>query len=600
MEPKIHVTQSNYEEVLLEHIGRRRKYLCDDDVLITENLLKEDAPVVILMNDIKEPPSYEDYKIIAHGITPCGMKTTLLITNIKPYADVEYIADMSKQENLTRVKKLLSSSRIKGKMNGRSPKVIGLKQVSGRKLIGFSEDEQDFIRVYFSNLQSRKAFIESLIEVGIPTYNNDLSSYYRVVAREYKLNLAGWNTVSDYVRTTSKAVYKTPYILTADIGNVKPLDIEDKGVISELPYREELFQYDKSIAMCWDIEQYSSDFDPDNMYRNTRLPSGKIEADHIFNIGATFHFHASKGSILKTSIIIGDVQPGEDYLTICCDKEKTVILVWATLVELMMPEFIVEFNGTGFDWPNVWDKTKLLNIRYPMCKKLSLKRIDAKEVEEASADVFVYKTENIKVSADRKAQPMANIRLHGYVAFDIRVLLMQLNSTESKSSLKFFLEIYGLGSKLDMPIPVLFKHYHDRDYKGLGEVAHYCCVDSSLLHDLILKTNLTSDRRAVGVMSYTSMFDAIYRANGCKVRNLIVANALSEGLFYNAEPIRKEEDKITGKYPGALVLKPRRGLINPPMTFEEFCRERLDIHDENLWAEGKQLLKPVLNHMFAD
>jgi len=176
-----------------------------------------------------------------------------------------------------------------------------------------------------------------------------------------------------------------------------------------------------------------------------------------------------------------------------------------------------------------------------------------------------------------------------------------MNPTESKSSLKFYLELYNLSSKDDMPIPELFNYYLTGDVKGISAVVKYCYIDCFRLHELIYKINIIQDRREVGKLSYTSMFDAFYRANGCKVRNLIISNALDMDLFFNT--IKEEEadnEKMDGKFPGALVLNPIKGLVNNSLSLKEFCRDRLEIDDEELIKQCQEIANRNYQAIFID
>jgi hypothetical protein len=565
------------------------------------NIATGGSPVVVMFNDIKEAPSYFNYEIIAHGITPCGLKVTTVIRNIYPSVDVEMVNSIENKDlDLARIKKLLTHPKLKARLKGKVPAVYGLSVVSGKKLIGFSEDTSNFVRVQFKNMQSRTAFIKMLIDMKIPTYNNDISSYYRVVARESKINISGWNMLTGADATHSKRFeYKSQYTLVVDLANIAPFDYQTHATPeSGLDmYPADAFSMDNSISMYWDIEQYSSDFDMSHPSRDTRIPAPDVMEDTIFNIGCTFHVHADEGAILNVSIMLGECEAYDDYTTIICDSEEAVIMTFAGLIQIVQPEFIVEFNGSQFDWPNLVGKAKMHNVLEKMVETMSLKRLTSKDFQNNAIEKYMWATDKVKLAADRD-QKIANLRLHGYVAYDLRVLLMQMNPTESKSSLKFYLEMYELQGKDDMPIAKLFTYFATGDVKGLGEVAHYCFMDCFRLHQLANRVNLILDRRAVGQMSYTSVFDSFYRANGSKVRNLIVANAIDLGLFYNANPIRSIEDNIKGKYPGALVLKPKRGLINPIMTFKEFCKQELQEFDENIWKEGQDYISKNYDQFF--
>jgi DNA polymerase elongation subunit (family B) len=583
---KITVDRNNYEKVLSKGLFNRDHYLDKEETIYTKNMIKRNRDIPVLFNDVNESPIFSEYKLIIHGITPCGSKTTVIVENIYPSVDVEYLEEISKQENTKRIQQLLSDSELLKKLKNKAPEVKGIKLVEGKKLIGFSESNSQFIRIFFKNLYHRKEFILNITKKNIQTYNNDISSYYRVVARQYKLALSGWTVLSNYSVDKDSTMYKSKYIMYVNIDNMKVMKEEE----STFGYSKDLFRKDKTISMAFDIEQYSSDFDILNPNRETSIPRGDVLEDTIFNIGMTFHFINDPNSCLNLSLITVDCEPHEDYITVVCADEATILLVFSYIIKIIQPDYIYEFNGSGFDWPNIYQKAKLLNVLDDMLKNMSIKTLSNYELQDVNKDKYIYVCDFVKISADMTDQKMSNIRLQGYIAFDLRIIFMQLNPTESKSSLKFYLSLYKLGSKDDMPIKKLFKFFYEKDYVGLGEVAHYCYVDCFRLHQLAHKNNIIQDKRAVGLLSYTSLFDAFYRANSCKVRNLIVSHALDKNLFYNSiKKEEKEEDKMDGKYPGALVLNPKRGLVNPIMNFEEFCKQ-MGLEDKTIIEKGQEII----------
>jgi len=368
----------------------------------------------------------------------------------------------------------------------------------------------------------------------------------------------------------------------------------DESMFPELD--QSMFKKEKLISMAFDIEQYSSDFDLKNMYRETRLPSGEIIEDTIFNIGMSFHFINQPKEFLGLSLISENCEANEGYVTVICDCEKTLLLAFGYIIGTLQPDIIYEFNGSEFDWPNIYQKSKLLKIQDALLESMSMRNLDYKDLK--TRDKYIFTSERIKISAEMSERRMVNIRLHGYIAFDLRISLMQLNPTESKSSLAFYLDHYGMPGKDDMPIPVLFKNFATKDFYGLGDVAKYCFIDCIRLHQLVYKINLIQDKKAVGLLSFTSLFDAFYRANSCKVRNLVVAHALDANLFYNGiKKQEREEDKKEGKYPGAYVLTPLKGLVKPVMSFEEFCKVQLRVEDKHLIEEGLEILKTKIESL---
>ena len=586
---KIHINSSNFEDILEKTIKTRNEYLNINDINHISNKVKRSHDLLFLSNDMSESLSFHDYKLIIHGILPCGSKSTVIINSIYPSVDVEYNTKLNDDENLDEIKKLLTHEDLKKMLKGRCPDIKTIKFTYGKKLILYNENNIKFIRISFKKLFHRNNFIRILNKLNIQTFNNDLSSYYRTVSREFKINLTSWNKISNYSLSVNPE-YKSKYVFTVDIKNITPYT-DDMHSVEFDDINLDLIRKDKMISMSFDIEQYSNDFDPRRPNRNTRLPSGKIPEDVIFNIGLTYQFINEKNSFLNIGLVTKEADAHEDYLTIVCKSERILLQAFGFINKLLQPDFIYEFNGSGFDWPNLYDKFLYYNILDDICQYMSIKKLNAYELKIENIAKYYYKQEFIKISADRLQQKMANIKLPGYVAFDVRVIFMQINPTESKSSLKFYLEMNNMPGKDDMPIPDLFNYYLTGDVKGLTEVVHYCYIDCFRLHELVFKNNIIQDRREVGKLSYTSMFDAFYRANGCKVRNLIISHALDMNLYFNTiKKEEKESEKMDGKYPGALVLNPVKGLVNNTLTLKEFCIEKLKIDDFELINQVQNII----------
>lgn len=572
------INRSNYQNVIKNNFVRHN-YLQESEIEVSRDTIKEGSPIPICFNDIKESSSIEDYKLIVYGILPCGSKVTLLIEGIYPSIDIEFDPSLDKSGNLNRIKDLLKDPVYLKKIKTQ-PEVHSLKLRTGKKLIGFSKDESKFIKISFKKIFHRKEFINLLKKKDIESYNNDESTYYRVAGREYKLALTGWNLISDYYSSKNKD-YKSTTVLSVNIDSISKF--------TELSFKGISLKKEKLISLAFDIEQYSSDFDLENINRETRLPDGDIMDDTIFNIGMTFHFINEPAEFLGLSLISEECESKEGYITVICDTEKTLLLAFSYIIGKMQPDIIYEFNGSGFDWPNIYKKSKLLKITDIMLENMSMIKLSSYDLN--GKDKFIYRSISIKISADM-SKTMTNISLHGYVAFDLRLALMQLNPTESQSSLSFYLENYKMPGKDDMPIPTLFRYFVTKDHNGLGDVAKYCYIDCLRLHQLVYKINLIQDKKAVGSLSYTTLFDAFYRANSIKVRNLVIAHALDSNLFYNSiKKEENEEDKKEGKYPGALVLNPLTNLVKPLMSFEEYCKIKLGIADKKLIMEGLSILK---------
>jgi DNA polymerase elongation subunit (family B) len=595
---KIYINKYNYEKKLDEIIKNRDNYLNKEDINKIHNRLLKKYDLLFLSNDVNESLIFENYRIIIHGILQCGSKTTVIINNIYPYVDINYDITKSDKENINYLKTLFKHEKLNKMLKGKSIDFKSIKIVEGKKFMYFTENEQKFIRIYFNKLYHRICFIRLLNKLEIDSYNNDLNNYHRVVSRTYEINLSSWNLLKNY-SLSRNSNYKSKYVLNINIEDISGFDENNYDIynnIEELSLDIDTYRKDKMISMSFDIEQYSSNFNPKRP-DIVILPSGKVKEDEIFNIGITYQFINDPNSFLNIALLTKEANNHEDYLTIICDSEITILKAFGYINQLIQPDYIMEFNGSEFDWINIYDKCVYYKIIQQLCQYMSIKKLNSYELKDENIFKYFYNQDNVKISADVPQKNIRNINMEGYIPFDVRVLFMQLNPTDQKSSLKFYLDMNHLPNKDDMPIPELFKIYERNDIKGMTDVAHYCYIDAFRLHQLVFKNNIIQDKREVAKLSYTSLFDAFYRANGSKVRNLIIAKAIKRNLFVNTiKKEEKEEDKQTGKYPGALVLDPKKGLINNVLTIKEFCNDKLEVFDTTLINQ----LQEIINNNYED
>jgi DNA polymerase elongation subunit (family B) len=88
---------------------------------------------------------------------------------------------------------------------------------------------------------------------------------------------------------------------------------------------------------------------------------------------------------------------------------------------------------------------------------------------------------------------------------------------------------------------------------------HYCNIDARRCHELLRVRNVIADRREIANLSYTSMYDALFRAGGMKIRNLCIAEGIKPewNIAFSCISTGKKDDR---KYPGAFVVPPKKGL----------------------------------------
>lgn len=98
-----------------------------------------------------------------------------------------------------------------------------------------------------------------------------------------------------------------------------------------------------------------------------------------------------------------------------------------------------------------------------------------------------------------------------------------------------------------------------RNLRDMADVGYYCVIDCVRPQQLYVKRTIIPDKRELSNMSYVSLYDSFYRADGMKVCNLIGAYCHKRDIaFSNARSDKTESEK--DHYPGAWVFIPNRGL----------------------------------------
>lgn len=111
----------------------------------------------------------------------------------------------------------------------------------------------------------------------------------------------------------------------------------------------------------------------------------------------------------------------------------------------------------------------------------------------------------------------------------------------------------------------------ERNLDGMRDVGYYCTIDCVRPQQLMVKRAIVPDKRELAVMSYVSLYDSFFRADGMKVRNVIGSYCHRNDIaFSNAKSDKSDDEK--DHYPGAWVFPPERGLhVRRPITGLDFA-----------------------------
>lgn len=576
---------------------------------VTETIAKG-TPLMFMPNALHEmhlqEKKYENatYKIVLFGTFIDGRRSTVVINGLRPYfeAVIPICADNSESGVALSLYNKLKQLKYA------CPTSFEI--LKGKQFKGYTKDRRVFARFYFDKLKTRKEAIKHVRDKGFETTADDTSCYYRVVCRDYLTTFSSWVNISDYNIKSYSGIRGS--VFEVNISNYKKFE-EDITLNPQL-------SKDNLMTMCWDIETYS----PDN-----QLPKPEFADHKMFMIGITFQWHHSNDQILRVCLVVHDCDPRPNYLTIVCEDEKKLIKAFGKIVFKMKPELNMGFNDSDYDWPWVINRAKSYPGTLSFLAECFDSTIHWKNYDDESVFSYNFKKEKVKLESDAYAEGQTLI-FPGYINIDVRTIFRQLYPTAEESNLNYYLSLNKLGGKKDMHYLEIFKTYREmcqiverrnliinmlskinvgysdsnssnisniileydigNEYNELknkmAEVADYCVIDSQRCHELMKIRSVIMDRREVSNLSYTSLFDSFYRANGMKVRNLVIARGQNCGIKFSN--ITHNDNDEEGKYPGAYVFSPKTGLVISKLSISERIELAKTMPKYREWTEVNQ------------
>jgi DNA polymerase elongation subunit (family B) len=593
----LHGSVINYSQI--KNLPIRNAFLETKVFEETNDNINKGKELLFMPNDLHEmhlqEAQYEKakYKIVLFGSLIDGRRATVVIDGIKPYFEVVIPKDTDTSDFAFLLNAELKRNQYMEPTN--------YELVSGRQFKGYSKNKRSYVKFYFNKLALRKEAIKFVREKGLETTSDDTSCYYRVVCRDHFNTFSSWANLNTYKVRTYTNIKGS--VFSVNMSNYKPC-MEDITKNIQLAK-------DNVMTCCWDIETFSPD---------GQLPIPDNLEHRMFMIGVTFQWHHAKDQLLRICLVDHPCDPRPNYLTIVCEDEKKLIKAFGKVVYKMKPEIYLGFNDSDYDWP--W----LIKRAYHYSGTLTFlaQCFDATNPWQGYDDEKImkynFKKEHVKLEADAYADGYT-LTFPGYINIDVRTIFRQLYPTAEKSNLNFYLALNKLGGKKDMPYQELFRIYGDMntmmsarvdikksfakadgltqmleniyDYNPntnndelkdlMAEVADYCVIDSQRCHELMKIRSVVMDRREVAGLSYTSLFDSLYRANGMKVRNLVIARGQKRGMKFSN--ITNSGDMEDGKYPGAYVFPPKKGLVTSKLTIQERIDHSTLIKEHAEWVE---------------
>ena len=563
--------------------------------------------------------AFRTYKIIMFGIVPSGEKITVVNNGVMPFFEIRiprFTAEAEKRKYIADVLDVCKRQDFKVKSHS---------VISGATVREYG-DTAEFIVLKFSSIAARSFALKYFVNHNYETTHDDPTCYYRVLCRDNLVPWTNWVTLRNYRTVHKHTAFTTAYTLIVNHADIEAY----QGDIFEDPF----LKNDFTVEANFDIETF------DSVQKND-IPQPENKTAEMFNISMAFctidgeifpsgdprdtgyHWAKPKGHLVYYLLTTAITEPMPGRVVVVCKDEREMIFVYAVIWFLMEADLAPNFNGDNYDWKWITERARQYGLLGKLEQYMSLANLEMLRTVEnkkfiapttpfqtdgSSRGVYYqwWKKYTFKVAADLQT-PGAYLGYPGYMSLDLMPQLRAMNNNPDKYGLQRFLEIYGLGDKVEMPYKEIAAMYQDqktllaklraagpladmawttlesrarelgllddfydtaRNMKRIGE---YCIVDSLRCHDLLVKTQFVRDRRLIGSYSFTTMEDSIFRANGMKVRNIIYSKANQRNLHVSNQPPKKVE---IGKYPGAYVFPPKKGIATAKPSPHEMRKSK--------------------------
>ncbi len=267
--------------------------------------------------------------------------------------------------------------------------------------------------------------------------------------------------------------------------------------------------------------------------------------------------------------------PGPQVQKILCPSEYAVACAFGRIIERVRPDYVAGFNDSDYDWPALLEilgtRHESLNALGHFEAAISSAPLRRGRVQ-SGADVRKWQAGGtfFKVTPDL-SERLHFLRVPGIIPIDLRMVYWKMFNKAEKKSLNFFLKLAKLPPKDDMNCPEGLNPYEymfriveaakavraEDGYPGvcaaspaataavaatraprrtpaeaalpddrtlaqqMGAVAKYCVIDAESCHRLLRRKKVLAEKREVGDMSFTCLYECLYRADGVRVLNLL-------------------------------------------------------------------------------
>lgn len=221
-------------------------------------------------------------------------------------------------------------------------------------------------------------------------------------------------------------------------------------------------------------------------------------------------------------------------------SEKQLLELFIKVIHEYKPQIINGFNSFGFDDNYVYERMKIYNL-----EERYLQEFTYYSMEELS-DQFWFKSfsptfKQFDLKIDGEARHDNNsVRAWLVLTVDVYKLMLKEDPKRftqyGRGNLNTMLEVYDVKnpytkhqlSKSGLTYSEMFRKWDNNE--DIYSIALYCCQDAWICGTLLIKRSKLADLIEMAGISNTTFADSLYRADGTRVANSILAYAYNENF----------------------------------------------------------------------
>ncbi|RIB01390.1 ribonuclease H-like domain-containing protein [Gigaspora rosea] len=502
------VFRYNGKDYLPSHLSRNDIDAKNDEGVSVnlEDALYNHQNIPFMPIDIEETNEYINrnpyYVLRLYGPLINGQKAVVTITGIKVFFDICVPDNEDINSFETKVKNILTNEKDNEERSVEVGK-IRIEHVKAFPIRGYHPEKKSYLRIFTTTTFQRKTALEIIRKENLETASDDISAYYRKVAREYRIPLSGWDRLpyNGHSPLCSHAFY---------------VSIENFHAVNDLSelckiYHSPVIIRDRALVLAWDIETHST-------RGLEHVPYTRYKEDNAFMICMTVHWKDDLKPLKQICLV--DVESARDpnWITIVCGNETNLLKAFALCWRALAPDIELTYNGSKYDWPFVIERAtqlKVLDWMFAQMSENPRRNITIDGIlrwnyyggvgEPFYKDFFHKEQTWAKFSRkeDKDSKKIKNqegveikitpeenfkstfLKVPGCVSIDVLVCCKKLYPKSEKNSLNYFLEMHGLGSKIDLPIKNMRKFYMQskknttsETAENIRKIAEYCIKDA--------------------------------------------------------------------------------------------------------------------------